>query len=72
MDHRVLKTDAAGSTRYLIDPFGDDGLSRVLRETNASGSVDYVYAAGTLLSTRRGTRDIVLPAGRTALNPAAD
>jgi RHS repeat-associated protein len=53
MGHRVLKTDGGGSTRYLIDPFGAGELSRVLRETNASGSVDYVFAGGMLMSMRR-------------------
>ena len=55
MGNRVLKTDFAGSTRYLVDPFGVGGLSQVLRETGASGSVDYVLGGGTLVSMRRFT-----------------
>jgi RHS repeat-associated protein len=55
MGHRVLKKDDTGSTRYLIDPFGAGELSRVLGERSATGSVDYVFAGGILMSMRRPT-----------------
>jgi RHS repeat-associated protein len=48
-------TGATGPADYLVDPFGAQNLSQVLRETSASGAVDYVHGGEVLLSMRRPT-----------------
>jgi RHS repeat-associated protein len=55
LGHRVRTTDATGVTQYLIDPFGAQALSQVLRETTPTGAADYVRGGQTLLSMHRPT-----------------
>jgi RHS repeat-associated protein len=57
LGHRVRKEDAAETIRYLVDPFGDNGLAQVLREMDEAGIplTDYVYGGeGRPVSHNRG------------------
>jgi RHS repeat-associated protein len=50
----VRRDGPAGTTTYLVDPFGAGDLAQVLRESSNGEPVDYVYAADQLVSHRAG------------------
>ncbi len=53
---RVLASNAAGSTRYLVDSLNNTGLSQVLEERNGSGALNARYAYGdNLLAMTQGS-----------------
>ena len=53
--NRVTASNAAGSTRYLVDGLNNTGLSQVLEERDGSGTLSAQYSYGDdLLSTTRG------------------
>jgi RHS repeat-associated protein len=73
MGHRVRKTTAGASIDYLVDPFGRDGLSQVLRETTPSSAIDYTIAGGTLHSMHgAGGTSFYLADGRRSTRMLAD
>ena len=54
LDSRVLRAGPGGTTLFLVDPFGAEGLAQVLRRRIPSGgAADYVYGGATLISQER-------------------
>lgn len=53
---RVFASNAAGSTRYLVDSLNNTGLSQVLEERDGSGALNarYAYSDNLLAMTQRG------------------